>query len=135
MLGVLGVPQVTGRAQQPPFEPVAGGVRDLEYRRWRESDVLPQDAMLGIVAADKQFEFGVGPGCAGVDADGVHNGQAIPPVRIREVCEGLNVADDPSTAQDETEIRCCIESICDDDFSPAIRCLTGLIQNVFEPVG
>jgi hypothetical protein len=24
-------------------------------------------------------------------------------------------------------VRCCIESICDDDFSPAIQCLAGII--------
>ena len=44
----------------------------------------------------------------------------------KEVCESLNSGDD---------VRCCIESICDDDFSPAIDCLTGIIQDVFTPVG
>jgi len=135
MLGVLGVPEVTERSDTPPFEPVAGGVFDLEFRDWREEDVLPDEAMSGVVAADKQFEFGIGPGCTGIGSDGSYTGQAVAPVRIREVCESLNIADDPETEADETTIRCCIESICDEDFSPAIRCLTGLIQDVFQPVG
>jgi hypothetical protein len=62
-------------------------------------------------------------------------GQAVPPVRVRSVCESLDIPDDPATPQDEAEVRCCIESICDEDFSPAIRCLTGLIQNAVTPVG
>jgi len=56
-------------------------------------------------------------------------------VRVRSVCESLDVPDDPSTQEDDTQIRCCIESICDEDFSPAIRCMTGLIQTAFTPVG
>ena len=46
-------------------------------------------------------------------------------MRIREVCESLDEGD---------RIRCCIESICGDDFSPAIQCLTGLIQDAVIPV-
>ena len=99
-------------------------------------DILPDEWADGIDAADKTFEFGIGPGCTGYDADaGTYTGQAIPPVRIREVCESLDVADDPTTPEDETRVRCCIESICDNDFSPAIQCLGGLIQDVFTPVG
>ena len=78
----------------------------------------------------------IGPGCTGYDAkSGTYTGQAIPPVRIRDVCESLDRPDDPNTPEDETRIRCCVESICDDDFSPAIRCLTGLIQQAVTPVG
>jgi hypothetical protein len=142
MLGVLGVPEVTDHADTPPHLPVAGGVADLVYRQWRDpdvpggGDVLPDEWADGITAADKQFEFGVGPGCTGYDpVSGTYTGQAIAPVRVREVCESLDVPDDPTTAQDETRVRCCIESICDDDFSPAIQCLGGLIQDVFTPVG
>ena len=135
MLGVLGVPEVTQRAEVPPYEPIAGGVHELEYRVWRDEDLLPVEAMAGVSAEDKEFEFGIGPGCTAVSDDGAFTGQAIPPVRIREVCESLNTLDDPSTVLDETRIRCCIESICDDDFSPAIRCLTDLLQDVFTPVG
>jgi len=132
MLGVLGVPLVTDHAATPPHEPTAGGVEALVYRKWRDpqypaGDILPEEYMDGVRAAAKQHEFGIGPGCTG-SADGgiTFTGQAIPPVRIRSVCESLD---------DETRIRCCIESICDADFSPALRCLTGLIQDAVTPVG
>jgi hypothetical protein len=132
MLGILGVPEVTAYADEPPNLPVAGGVADLEYRQWRDpafpaGDILPDEWTNGTRAVDKQFEFGIGPGCTGYDeVSGTYTGQAIPPVRVREVCESLNEGD---------EIRCCIESICGEDFTPALRCLTGLIQNAFVPQG
>ncbi|MEM6995840.1 MAG: hypothetical protein AAF721_35345, partial [Myxococcota bacterium] len=113
------------RNPAPPFEPTAGGVFDLEYREWTGADILPGDP--DTVEA-KTEQFGIGPGCTGFEdaTMTVSTGQAIPPVRIKEVCESLNEAD---------SVRCCIESICDDDFSPAIDCLTGIIQDVFKPVG
>ncbi len=141
MLGVLGVPEVTEHAAQPPHQPIAGGVDDLEYRIWRDpqypaGDILPDEWSIGVRAVDKQFEFGIGPGCTGYDEGAAaFTGQAVPPVRIRSVCESLNVPDDPNTVLDDSQIRCCIESICDEDFSPAIRCLTGLIQSAVSPVG
>jgi hypothetical protein len=132
MLGVLGVPLVTDHAATPPHQPTAGGVQALVFRDWRDpqypdGDILPDEYADGVRAAVKQYEFGIGPGCTG-SADGgmTFTGQAIPPVRIRSVCESLD---------DETRIRCCIESICDSDFSPALRCLTGLIQDAVTPVG
>ncbi|MCH9683883.1 MAG: VWA domain-containing protein [Deltaproteobacteria bacterium] len=142
MLGVLGVPEVTEHAPGVPHQPTAGGLEALVYRNWRDPDVpaggdiLPGEWSDGVRAANKQFEFGIGPGCTGYDADaGTYTGQAIPPVRIREVCESLDTPDDPATTQiDETRIRCCVESICDDDFSPAIECLTGLIEQAVVPV-
>lgn len=125
MLGILGVPEVREHNAEPPFEPIAGGVADLEYREWTDADILPGDA---DDAAAKTDKFGIGPGCTGFEDASmtVSTGQAIPPVRIKEVCESLN---------DGEDVRCCIESICDDDFSPAIDCLTGIIQNVLEPIG
>ncbi|MEX1367300.1 MAG: hypothetical protein AB1Z98_29505 [Nannocystaceae bacterium] len=142
MLGVLGVPEVTAHAEQPPYQPVAGGLAALTYRDWADpevpagGDILPDEWDAGVRAVDKQFEFGIGPGCTGYDpATDTYTGQAIAPVRIREVCESLNTPDDPATFEiDETRIRCCVESICDDDFSPAIRCLTGLIEQAVTPV-
>jgi hypothetical protein len=130
MLGILGVPLVTEHNMDPPYQPIAGGVLDLVYRNWRDGqypvgDILPDEFAAMVTAADKQFDFGIGPGCTGTNMAGEFTGQAIPPVRIREVCEGLNYVDE---ATGETQIRCCIESICDDDFSPAIQCLTGIIQ-------
>jgi len=111
MLGILGVPEVTAHNPEAPFEPTAGGVFDLVYRQWQASDILPGDP---DTPADKTFDFGIGPGCTNPAT-----GQAIPPVRVKEVCESLNGAD---------EVRCCIESICDDDFSAALQCLTGVIE-------
>ena len=131
MLGILGVPEVTEHNPNAPFEPTAGGVFDLEYRNWRDGefngvagggDILPDEFATGTTAADKQFDFGVGPGCTGGSA-GSFTGQAIPPVRIKEVCESLNI----ENADGTIDPRCCIESICDDDFSAAIQCLAGII--------
>jgi hypothetical protein len=140
MLGVLGVPPVTEHASDPPHAPIEGGVLALEYRDWRDGeydgmaeggDILPEEWNDGVTAADKQWEFGIGPGCTGVDADGAFTGQAAPPVRIREVCESLNEVDELGNLH----VRCCMESICDDDFSAAIDCLAGIIQESLNPVG
>jgi len=131
MLGILGVPLVTEHNPNAPFEPTAGGVFDLVYRDWNDGqypagDILPDEFGMNVDAMDKQFDFGVGPGCTGEDGLGGFTGQAIPPVRVKEVCESLNVDDG---------IRCCIESICDTDFSAAINCLTGIIQETIQPPG
>ena len=132
MLGILGVPPVTARNPLPPFEPTDGGVFDLVYRDWLDSDILPADAMAmpPKTAATKQYEFGIGPGCTNAAT-----GQAVPPVRVKEVCESLNVPDDPSTPQNDAKLRCCIESICDTDFSNAINCLAGILQEELAPAG
>ncbi len=143
MLGVLGVPPVTEHAAVPPHQPTAGGLDALIYRNWQDPDVLgggdilPDEWNDGVRADNKQFEFGIGPGCTGYEpATDTYTGQAIPPVRIRQLCESLDVPDDPATRDvDETRVRCCVESICGDDFSPAIQCLTGLIQQAVTPVG
>ena len=132
MLGILGVPEVTAHNPEPPYEPIAGGVQALVYRDWSPADIIPGDP---DSAPKKQYLFGIGPGCTGQDGMGGYTGQAIPPVRIKEVCESLNVADDPNTPFNEAQVRCCIESICSADFSPAIDCLSGLLQNTLPPVG
>jgi hypothetical protein len=134
MLGILGVPEVTAHNPDPPYQPTAGGVLDLVYRNWRDGefptgDILPDEFATGVTAADKQFQFGIGPGCTGGNAVDGFTGQAIPATRIQAVCESLNIDDTPEG------IRCCIESICDDDFSPAIDCLTGIISEAIQPQG
>ncbi|MCX4241511.1 hypothetical protein [Paraliomyxa miuraensis] len=140
MLGIVGIPPVTARNPDPPYQPTAGGLFDLEYRDWRDpdyangGDILPDDWNNMIDASFKQYQFGIGPGCTGEDGMGGFTGQAIPPVRIKEVCQALDVEDDPATNEDESDIRCCMESICDTDFSPALRCLAGLIQENVIPV-
>ncbi|MCR9160457.1 MAG: hypothetical protein ACE37F_27560 [Nannocystaceae bacterium] len=141
MLGILGVPPVTAHNPDPPFEPIEGGLNDLVYRDWVDGefdgtdmggDILPDEWAEGVTADVKRFQFGdIGPGCTGQDADGNFTGQAIPPVRVREVCESLNYTDEEGNDQ----IRCCVESICSTDFSPAIECLTGIIQETIGPVG
>jgi hypothetical protein len=130
MLGILGVPLVTQYNPVAPFNPIAGGELDLVYRDWVDGtypagDILPLEAADGVTAADKQFDFGIGPGCTGVpDIMGVSTGQATPNTRVMEVCHALDYTDDLTG---EEKIRCCITSICDSDFSPAIDCLTGII--------
>jgi hypothetical protein len=136
MLGILGVPVVTEHNMDPPFEPTMGGVMDLVYRDWIDGqypggDILPTEWAAGVTAAKKQFDFGIGPGCTGEDGMGGYSGQAIPPVRIKEVCEALNIDNGDGTV----DIRCCIESICDTDFSAAINCLTGIISKTIKPPG
>jgi len=139
MLGIVGIPEVTAHNEEAPFEPVEGGVDALEYRDWVDGeydgtpgggDILPDQWAAGVTADQKRFEFGaMGPGCTGQDEMGNFTGQAIPPVRIREVCESLDRTDENG----EELIRCCMESICDTDYSDAINCLTGIVQNVIAP--
>lgn len=118
MLVLGGVPQVTAHSDDPPFEPLSGGAEALVYRDWRPEDILPGDT---DTPADKQFEFGIGPGCVGPA------GQAVPPGRIQEVCQSLDLPDDPDTAVDERGVRCCIESVCDSDYTAALGCLAGML--------
>lgn len=127
MLPVVGVPLVTAYNPDVPFNPSAGGIMDLVYRPWMDGvfpagDLLPDDA---DSAADKQFEFGIGPGCTGLDPMGEVLGQATPPLRMTRVCRALD---------SQEELRCCIDSICSEDFSRITTCLTPSIQTLLEPV-
>jgi hypothetical protein len=130
MLGILGVPEVTAHAAETPFQPIEGGVEALVYRDWSDpdydngGDILPDDWDAGRDAAHQTWKYGIGPGCTGQSDNGDFTGQAIPPVRVKEVCQALDEGD---------EVRCCIESICDADFSDAIRCLGGLVETNFVP--
>jgi hypothetical protein len=130
MLGIFGVPEVLAHASNPPFHPTAGGVHDLVYRDWIDApypagDLLPGAWDAGRRAADERFALGdLAPGCIGVDDTGAVIGHALPPVRTREVCESLNSID---AVSGEDQIRCCIESLCDDDFSRAIHCILNLL--------
>ncbi len=121
MLVLGGVPPVTAHDPAPPGTPTDGGVLDLVYRDWIASDILPGDPK---TAAKKQYEFGVGPGCSNPAT-----GQGIPPGRVQELCQALDRSDDPNTPLvDEEEVRCCIESVCDDDFAGAFDCLAGMLS-------
>jgi hypothetical protein len=131
MLGIVGVPEVTAHNPNPPYEPTAGGIYALEFREWEQEDLTPAQVKDGDTIEEKTWEFGnIAPGC------NTDNGTAIFPTRIQEVCESLNVPDNPDTTDiDESAPRCCFESICDDDFSPAIKCLTGAISTALPPAG
>ena len=140
MLGIIGVPIVTERNPDPPYQPLAGGIDELVYRTWKDpeypaGDILPDDWADGVTAAHQEWQFGIGPGCTGEDGSGGFTGQATPPTRIIEVCQALDVDDDPATPEDEAQIRCCIESICDTSFANALRCLTGLVAENTIPQG
>jgi hypothetical protein len=39
----------------------------------------------------------------------------LPSVRLKEVCQALN---------EDDQVRCCIESVCDPNFESIIDCLT-----------
>jgi hypothetical protein len=132
MIGLMGVPSVTAHNPEPPYQPIAGGEFDLVYRNWvpgpyPAGDILPADVAQGETAADKQFDFGIGPGCTGTVGPDGRGTQALPPVRMREVCHALDYVDD----EGQEQVRCCIESICDDDYDGITRCLAGLFV---EPV-
>jgi len=136
MLGIVGIPEVTAHNDKAPFEPTEGGIDALVYRDWNDGpydgtptggDLLPDDVAAGVTVEQKRFEFGeIGPGCTGQDGMGGFTGQAIPPVRIKEVCQSLDGTDENG----DPEIRCCMESICDTDYSDAVSCLTGIIDKV-----
>lgn len=135
MLAILGIPEVTAHNPLPPFQPTAGGYDSLVYRQWKDGafpagDILPGD---DGTAATKEFEFGIGPGCTGEDGMGGFTGQAVPSPRITEVCQALDDKSDPDP--EKHKIRCCMESVCDNDFSDAISCLTGIIQESISPIG
>lgn len=131
MLGLWGVPQVQAYADVPPYEPKEGGVHDLVYRDWRDGlypdgDILPDDWHADPIedAAYKTFKFGIGPGCTGQTSAGDFTGQASPPVRLRQVCEAL---DGPASKDVPRDLRCCMDSICADDFGPAFRCFASVL--------
>ncbi|MCA9704683.1 MAG: hypothetical protein KDK70_02400 [Myxococcales bacterium] len=135
MLAMTGVPQVVAHNPNPPYEPIAGGALDVVYRTWFDfpfpnGDILPDEWAMGTTADDKVYAFGaLGPGCTAQDQLGDFTGQALPPVRIRDVCQSLDDVDPETGAPN---VRCCIESICDQDSSPAFRCLTGIVAQALE---
>lgn len=114
MIAITGVPSVTARNDEAPFEPVAGGVDALIVHDWRDAlvpdgDMLPGDDQ---DADDLQGMFGIGPGCA--VAQPGHVARAIPNHRVNEVCRRLD---------DQANVDCCIESACDE--TAALDCVIG----------
>jgi hypothetical protein len=125
MLGILGIPEVATYNPQLPYNPTSGGISDLVYHDWIDGAWPVGEILPGDDAATNQFEFGIGPGCTGLDNMGGFTGQAIPPVRISEVCEALD---------DNERLHCCLDSVCDTDYSGAIGCLAGVLQSAIDPV-
>jgi hypothetical protein len=116
-LGVLGVPPVTSHNPDPPYQPIDGGVFDLVYRQWMDGVFPMGDFLMDATqdAAEQEWRYGIGPGCTAEDGNGGFMGQALPPVRVKEVCEAMD---------GDGQVRCCIESLCDPDFENVIDCLT-----------
>ena len=54
--------------------------------------------------------------------------------RGSDISQRVGTLDYVDTGGNE-KIRCCITSICDQDFSPAIDCLTGIIGESIVPPG
>jgi hypothetical protein len=86
--------------------PIVGGLDALVHREWQQSDILPGDVKS---PAQKEYEFGIAPGCSNPEV-----GQATPPGRIAAVCGSLDAG-------------CCVESVCGEDMTAAVDCLIGAI--------
>lgn len=124
MLTLVGVPPVTEHSTRAPYEPTAGGIDDLVVRdwvngEWPVGDITPDEWALGIDAADKTYQLGIGPSCTGYDGVNDHFYQGQPPIRIQAVCDALDGQGGP---------HCCIESICDEDYAGAMTCLAGMVS-------
>mgnify|MGYP001372804652 CR=1 FL=1 len=103
------------------FVPIVGydeaGPAMTEYRTWREGewpagDLTPEQVAQGETAAYQDHVYGLGPGCVGMSRLGGWT-QGIAPIRIREVCETVDDADNGD---------CCPASVCG-DFDAAMQCL------------
>ncbi len=115
MLAVTGVPEVTSYAVEQPWLPVAGGLNALVYRDWRMDDLSEEDVQSGVDLADLTWEYGIGPGCRA--PGGLEDDYALPSPRVFEVCGRLDQVG---------EAHCCVDSICSDDYTGALRCLLGV---------
>ncbi len=128
MIDYIGVPPVTEHHADPPYQPTEGGAAALVTRTWIEGeypagDILPEEFATGVTAADKEFLFGVGPGCTGALPSGDFTGQAVPNHRVMEVCRAL---DDINL--DNEGARCAIESVCDADYTGVGAFIRGLAR-------
>lgn len=83
-----------------------GGVSDTGETTYAASQIDP-----GF-----QTDFGIGPGCESAA------GRAVPPVRLREFSEAFQVGDQQN-----------MFSICNDDYSPALRAIADAIADQVRP--
>lgn len=120
MVAITGVPTVTARNPDAPFEPVAGGLADLVVHDAREGTYPEGDVLPGEdESADTlQAEYGVGAGCLFADPAFLHQARGIPNPRVNEVCSALDTDGDEGA-----RVRCCIESVCDP--VAALDCVVG----------
>ena len=108
MLGILGVPPVTKRADTPPKVPVEGGVHDLEYRDWRpgiypQGDT-PEDILAGILDIGFLNEVAVAGRAIDLSADirvGHLTAEKVEAGAITELLDGLG---QHAAAGDDTHI-------------------------------
>jgi hypothetical protein len=122
--------EAAAKAVLHPMERYIDVVQELENRK---QDITPEQqvlvALIGGVNADGtvtyqdslsdpdfQADFGIGPGCSSMA------GTAVPPVRLREFSEAFKVGDDRN-----------MFSICDPDYSPALRAIANAIADQVKP--
>jgi hypothetical protein len=125
---INGVPAVTDYDDTPPYAPIAGGELDLLVRQWRDGpypsgDILPDDVDAGVTAQDKTFELGIGPSCTGQTMSGEFTGQAVPNLRLLEVCHAL---DDDARGQP----HCFVDSVCSESYAPILNTVWGRMQSL-----
>lgn len=121
LFAIAGVPEVTEYSDRPPFAPTSGGIDDLVVRDWVDGvapggDILPGEQ--GVSVEEKHWLFGVGPACTGQNSQGDYTRQAVPNLRLFDVCTALDEADTQ---------HCFIDSICDATYDNAMHTLYGTI--------
>lgn len=131
MVAFTGVPRVEGRSEAPPFQAITGGIHDLVFHTWEPSDLVPPDVDAGLTIEDKRFAFGMGPGCTDYDERTGRLVQAVPNIRVTEVCQSLDI----TGGLGNFGIRCCVESVCDPEMS--FDCVDGWLTSgeVFQERG
>jgi hypothetical protein len=116
MLALTGVPLVSEYDITPPYQPIDGGLGDLVYRGWHESDLSAAEMADGDMPEDLYFAFTIGPACG--FAEGALT-RALPSPRLFDTCASLD---------GDAHVGCCIDSICG-EFDGAFHCLAGVIDH------
>ena len=104
------------RSRHADLGPLAGGADAIVYRQWMDGLHPMGDFLMDstLDAAHGEWLYGIGPGCT-AESGGTFDAQALPPVRVKEVCESLN--------GEGNDVHCCIDSICNPDFADIVDCL------------
>ncbi len=96
----------------PDQEVIVAGIVGVPTDYAGPEDIVYQDAM----DPDFQVNYGIGPGCSS------SAGEAVPPVRIREFARAFEVGGKPN-----------LFSICQDDYSDALRQIAEALVDQTEP--